>query len=309
MTMKVQEHTIVTKRERHPNDVRYPCRPTHEIIDCGRKFFDSLTREQQKLLIDKKLIIDESETAELYDSVLENDIIGLGIHRTFGGFTSNMYKVVKIHKANDYMECENVYSKEIEEISFQDFSVGLALNAAEILYREDKPFGVSTEQKITVKIHYEEKEEEASATETEQTTLPVEESAKATTKSSNPLLEDYEEEEDGSIDASAIAASATNAPAPEQAEAVEQTIKWTDLYYAFGVNQDDMTQYVILTRKDLWDKENRISDAGEADVLAKQLELETLMDSTYEYSHKYSESQLRMVFKAFQMTEKPEMIS
>jgi len=305
--MKVQEHTIVTKRERHPNDVRYPCRATHEIIDCGRKFFDSLSREQQKLLIDKKLILDEDETAELYDSVLENDIIGLGIHKTFGGFTSMMYKVVKIHKGDDYMECENVYSKEIEEVSFQDFSIGLALNAAEILYRDDKPFGVSTEQKITVKIHYQEEDEktegEVSATAPEGTS----ESVKTTPVSSNPLMEDYENDEEDETNITLPSAPVSNQTIVE--EKPEPSIGWTDVYFAFGVNKEDMTEYVILSRKDLWDKEQKISDKSEANTLAEQLELETLKESTYGYTAKYTESQLRMIFKAFQMIEKPEMIS
>lgn len=296
MTMKVQEHKIVTKRKRHPNDVRYPCRPTHEIIECGRKLIDTLSKNQQKLFLEGNLIIDESDTAELFDSVIEEDIIGLGIHRKFGGFSSNMYKVVKIHKDKDFMECENAYSKESEEISFQDFSIGLALNAAEILYRDDKPFGVSAEQEIVVKIHYDEKDvkkEEIDTTE-------------PSTNSSNDLLADDLEEDEETTSASNNPAPA-EAPAPTPEE--KREITWGELYYAFGVDQSTMSPYVILNNKAVWDKDKILSTESEADYLAERLEFDKINASTYEFTKKYNESQLRMLFKAFKMEEKAEMTS
>jgi hypothetical protein len=293
--MKVQEHKIVTKRKRHPNDVRYPCRPTHEIIECGRKLIDTLTKNQQKLFLEGNLIIDESDTAELFDSVIEEDIIGLGIHRKFGGFSANTYKVVKIHKDKDFMECENAYSKESEEISFQDFSIGLALNAAEVLYRDDKPFGVSAEQEIVVKIHYDEKDVKKEEVVTESTE----------TSSSNGLLADDLEEEDEDI-------SATSSPTPstptEATPPVKREITWSELYYAFGVDQSNMSPYVILNNKAVWDKDKTLSSESEADYLAERLEFDKINASTYDFTKKYAETQLRMLFKAFKMEEKPEMI-
>lgn len=166
--MKVTEHTIITQRKRHPNDVRYPCRGTHEIMDAGRKLITSLSDDERDQMLAGDLILDEEETAELYDAVEVDDVIGLGIFRRTGhpqaGFNSNMYKVVKIHEGDDFMECENMFSKETEEISFQDFSIALAMNLAEILYREDKPFGISNEEEWTIKIHEKEEDEEDSAT-------------------------------------------------------------------------------------------------------------------------------------------------
>jgi len=311
MTMKVQEHVITTERKRHPNDVRYPCRGTHEIIDGGRKFFDSLTREQQKQLITKSLIIDEEETAELFDSVQEKDVIGLGINKTFGGFVANTYTVLKIYKDKDYMECENAYSKEVEEISFQDFSVGLAMNLAEILYRNDKPYGISTEQKVTLKIHYDDKEEGIKI----DNSVPSSDSDLNGNPASgfNPLLDDENDAEITHTNTPVTPPVQTASIATENSEVSEQEekfvspVKWTDLYYSFGSNPDDFSPYVILTKKDLWDTEKKISDQSEADALADQLGLVKLSASTYDYNQKYSEFQLRMVFRAFSMSDQPDM--
>jgi hypothetical protein len=266
-------------------------------MECGRKLIDTLSKNQQKLFLEGNLIIDEDDTAELFDAIQEEDIIGLGIHRKFGGFSSNMYKIVKVHKDKDYMECENAYSKEVEEISFQDFSIGLALNAAEILYRDDKPFGVSAEQEIVVKIHYDEKDakkEEAAA-------------APSTSSDSNGLLAD-DLDEDEETNTTPVSTTPTNVPPEEELkEETKREITWAELYFAFGVNKDNMSPYVILSRKDLWDKDKKLSSESEADYLAERLEFEKLDASTYDYTKKYSESQMRMLFKAFAMEEKPDM--
>jgi len=167
-TMNVTEHVIVTERKRHPNDVRYPCRGTHEVLDAGRKLLTFLYDDdpsQFDLLNEGKLVLDEEETAELYDSFQEEDVIGLGLFRPTGhpnaGFSSHMYTVEKIHADEDYMDCRNMFSHEIEEITFQDVSVALALGLAEILYRDEKPFGISNdiEWKVLVSEQADEEEE------------------------------------------------------------------------------------------------------------------------------------------------------
>lgn len=181
-TMDVTEHVIITERKRHPNDVRYPCRGSHEVLDAGRKLITFLHNDnpaQLEELKEGKLILDEEETAELYDSFQEKDVIGLGMFRPTGhpnsGFTSNMYTIEKIVEGEDYMECRNMRSSEIEEISFQDVSIALALGLAEILYRDDKPFGISNEQewKILIPNEVDEAEKDESATPATQTSSPT----------------------------------------------------------------------------------------------------------------------------------------
>jgi len=184
---------IVTERKRHPNDVRYPCRGSHEVLDAGRKLMTFLNNDdpvQLDQLRDGQLILDEEETAELFDSIKKEDVIGLGTFRQTGhpnaGFTSNMYTVEEVHPDEDYLECRNMRSEEIEEITFQDVSVALALGLAEILYRGDKPFGITND--IEWKISVQEKEEEE-----EDSTSP---NATSATPATQTEASDVLEEED-----------------------------------------------------------------------------------------------------------------
>lgn len=166
MTMKVTEHVISTKRKKHPNDGRYPCRPSQELLHAGMKLMTTLPESDRALMKQNNLIIDEVETAELFDEIKEKDIIGVGILRK-NGFIANKYEVTNIVKSNDYLVCQNLLTKEAEEISFQDISVGFAMGFAEILYRDEKPFGVSEEIEFTLKIHSDEKEDGDASSEEE----------------------------------------------------------------------------------------------------------------------------------------------
>lgn len=166
MTMKVTEHKVTAKRKHHPNDGRYPCRSSQEVLQAGMKLMSSLSQPERDLMRQNDLILDEEETAELYDAIQVGDIIGLGILRK-NGFISNKYEVVRIIDNEDYMLCKNLLTEDEEEVSFQDISVGFAMGFAEILYRDEKPFGVSENIEITLKIQEKEEEgdEEDTATE------------------------------------------------------------------------------------------------------------------------------------------------
>lgn len=298
--MKVQEHTIQVKRKTHPNAVRYPCRTTHEILEAGRKLLFSLSQTELDLLLQNDLILDEEETGELFDAFQENDIIGLGILRS-DGFYSNTYRIEKIHSGEDWLECENVYTKEIEEISFQDVSVAMALGFAEILYRNDKPFGVSDKYDFTIKYQIEEDGEDGTD---------------GTTQTGGPNSGSVDESEgisEGSIEPST--SSSTSSEVSENSENLEpeveqvSSIDFHQTYFAFGFDEDAMRHYVIITPAKLWEEQKVICDQGTADPLAKKLGLHPLMDSKYEYDHQYSESQLRHLLTAFRAIEKSEMLS
>lgn len=304
MTMKVQEQTISVERKTHPNAVRYPCRATHEVLEAGRKLLTSLSQAERDLLLQNDLILDEEETGELFDAFQENDIIGLGILRS-DGFYSNTYRIEKIHSGEDWLECENAYSKEVEEISFQDVSVAMALGFAEILYRNDKPFGVSDKYDFTIKYHIEEDDEE-DATANAGNVGPVGGFNAGSTDESEGISE-------GSNDSSITPETSTKVSedSSETESELEQvpSIEFHQTYFAFGFDEDAMTHYVVITPAKLWDEQKVICDQGSADPLAKKLGLEPLMDSTYEYDHQYSESQLRHLLTAFRATEKSEMLS
>ena len=93
MTMTVTEHLITTKRKLHPNDGRYPCRSCMEILSAGLKLITSLSTEERELLKTNQLILDKDETEELFLSMKEKDIIGIGLVRKTG-FTANKYEIV-----------------------------------------------------------------------------------------------------------------------------------------------------------------------------------------------------------------------
>lgn len=307
MTMKVQEHVITSKRERHPNDVRYPCRGSHEILEAGRKFITSLSASQKKELLVGNLILDEEETAELFDFFQENDIIGLGILRDVG-FKSNMYKILKIHRDQDWMECENLLSKDIEEISFQDVSVGFAMGFAEVLYRDEKPFGVTENVEYKISIHYEEDEEKKAEG---QTVNPEQSQDSAENQSDKSILDTSSSQESENSSGGMSQSEDKNTSVGEENEekkAKASSIKWNDMYYAFGSDNQAMVNYIIVTPKKLWDEQGIVSDEGDADPLAEKLGLENLTDSTYGYDGVYTESALRILLKSFGATENTKLI-
>ena len=164
MTMTVTEHSVTTKRKKHPNDGRYPCRASQEVLNAGMKLIGILSAKERILFKENELVLDEEESAELYDNLKVGDVIGLGLLRKPGyylgaGFSAHQFEIKAIIKGEDYLLCINRRSKEEEEISFQDVSIGLALGFAEILYREEKPYGVSEDEVWNFTIKHEETEE------------------------------------------------------------------------------------------------------------------------------------------------------
>ena len=319
MTMKVTEHSIVTEVKRHPNDVRYPCRGTHEIMDAGRKLITALSLEERQEMKVGTLILDEEETGELFDSILVGDVIGLGIFRgkesDTPGFTSNMYEVEKIHVGQDYMECKNYYTKSSEEISFQDFSIGLAMNLAEILYRDEKPFGAPTERKWTVNIHEEVKDEETEADANSEDVTggdPI--------STGDSLVGD---EEVISADNQPVAhpenglqpTTLKTGPSdtvnvtltPEAPPDPMKPLIWPACYHAFGYIEDTCTYVVMVNFRTTWDETKTIDLDGREEEICEKLGLERIAPGVYGYTHLYNETQLRQIFKSFRCDEVPYM--
>jgi len=294
--MKVQEHTIQVERKDHPNATRYPCRSTHEVLEAGRKLLTSLPPADLDLLSERQLIVDEEDTEELFDEFKENDIIGLGVVKP-DGFYANTYRIEKIHKGEDWMECENAYTKLTEEISFQDVSVGMALGFAEILYRDDKPFGVSSHYDFTIKYEVDEVEDEEEDNSGNSTASAGRHDGSADAKREG-TVERIEEN------------STTSETSKEVSEsAIEPSLDFNECCYAFGFDASTMTHYVVITPIKLWNDENLICNQGSADHLAKKLGLLPFKESMYEYEHQYNESQLRQLMTAFRAQEITALIA
>lgn len=155
---------VKTKRKEHPNATKYPGRPSLEFGTALRKFLCDLTPEQAEKFADRDLVFEEEVTAEFYDSIQEGDIVGIGL--LYGINPKNepsahKFKILKINKGEDTMIARDVsfehpkskYKGEEIELTFQDISCAFGMGFAEVLERDGKPFGVSEEIEIEVKIY------------------------------------------------------------------------------------------------------------------------------------------------------------
>jgi hypothetical protein len=164
MTMKIiEEQTIKVKRKVHPNAHLYPGRSSQETLSSLMKFMGVLEPWQLHEMKEGKLIVNQEETEKLFDSVLPGDIFGVTVFREGKGYVATQLKVERI-------ENDTLFGKDISnpkkhfdmEATFEEVSVAQAMGFAEILMRDDLPYGVDLEVEFNVRLIEEEKEEETS---------------------------------------------------------------------------------------------------------------------------------------------------
>lgn len=182
MTVEIKDtFTVKTKRKEHPNASKYPGRPSLEFGTALRKFLSDITEEQAEKFADKDFVFEPEVTAEFYDSIIEGDIVGLGL--LYGLNEKNepsahKFKILKINSGEDTMLARDVtyehpkrnYKGQEIELTFQDISCAFGMGFGEILERDGKPFGVSEEIEIKVNV-YGESQENVSNSSTEEKTL------------------------------------------------------------------------------------------------------------------------------------------
>lgn len=180
MTIKTTDTFKVT-RKNHPNEKNYIGRPTMETMQAFTQALECLEEDDFTKLCEGTLVYDEERTAELFDSIQAEDIIGL-CHNVKGvGWVAEQFKVLSIDKESDKMFCQSRYNKEKEyEFFFEDVSIGLLLGRAEILIRDGKPYGLTDDQlNMTIKIvDLSKKEEEPAVDPASATSDPLETIAK-----------------------------------------------------------------------------------------------------------------------------------
>ena len=175
MTVEIKDtFKVKTKRKEHPNASKYPGRPSLEFGTAVRKFLSEITAEQAEQFAESELVYEEEITAEFYDSILEGDIVGLGL---FYGLndkqqpSAHKFKILKIYPGEDKMVARDVtyehpkrnYTGPERELTFQDISCAFGMGFGEILERDGKPFGVSEEIELTVNVYGEKDENAAEA--------------------------------------------------------------------------------------------------------------------------------------------------
>lgn len=156
MTVKVTDATNTFKitRKNHPNERMYKGRATMETQGAITQALECLDEQQFGELALGTLIYDEESTAELFDSILPGDIIGLCGLEPLVGWVSHQWEVLETDSDLDMLKCKQRYSPHKEKlITFEDVSIGLLLGRAEILLRDGKPYGLTDEEmNMTVQI-------------------------------------------------------------------------------------------------------------------------------------------------------------
>jgi hypothetical protein len=167
VTVENNVFTIKSRRKEHPNAPKYVGRPTMEFGTAFRKFLGDIGPNVDLFLAGKH-IFEEEVTAEFFDSIKKNDIIGIGLAKGFNEIGENRhnepaaykFKVLKVNKKKDTLSVRNVTfehpkSKHVGtecELAFEDISCALGMGFAEILERKGKPYGVSEEVELKIKI-------------------------------------------------------------------------------------------------------------------------------------------------------------
>lgn len=147
-----REEVIETKAKYHPNDEKYAGREsTQEQMSALIKFYAELTPEQEAEYEAGTLLFDEERTRDWITFLQAGDIVGL---------KNQMYKVVEAGeneivcspRAWDRYERKVTFDTAPETFSVYDVDLALNLGLGEILYRNDKPFGVEEELSYKVKV-------------------------------------------------------------------------------------------------------------------------------------------------------------
>jgi hypothetical protein len=168
MTVENNVFTIKTKRKEHPNAKKYPGRPCMEFGTAFRKFLDDIGSKNTNALLDGTYIFEEEVSAEFFDSIQKDDVIGIGLIKGLNEFGENNYKepsaykfkVLQVNKDSDSLSVRNVTFEDEKsqhkgseiELAFEDVSCALGMGYGEILERDGKPYGVSEEIEFKVKI-------------------------------------------------------------------------------------------------------------------------------------------------------------
>lgn len=157
MTVKHTDITVKGKIKKHPNEKLYPGRPCFETGNAFMQALECLTEDEFNQMLNKTLIYDEESTAELFDEIKPGDIIGVCGHEEGIGWVAKQWEVLSIDPESDTMECLTRYKPaEQRTLYFEDISIGMVLGLAEILLRDDKPYGIETEVEYKVRFLHDE---------------------------------------------------------------------------------------------------------------------------------------------------------
>lgn len=157
LTLKeVREEIITADRKYHPNDYKFNGmqQSSQDLLMAQLKMFEKLTPDQEIEFEAGTLIYDEERTRDFMDAMLVGDIVGV---------RNTMYRIVSVND-DGFVGCPRGYNKydrkyhfdtPEETVSIYDLDAALTMGFGEILYRNDKPFGLDDEMtyKVVVKVY------------------------------------------------------------------------------------------------------------------------------------------------------------
>lgn len=136
---QVTEKTVTVKVKNHPRDMFYSGRQTREHLSGMMQYMSKGGK-----LLDVERVQEFLKTVGVEQFVNDKKVIlVLGVEH-------NQYRVEELYQ--DSFIGMNILTKEVKTLSAEDLTVALGSGFCEILYRDDKPYGIETEKQVKVKI-------------------------------------------------------------------------------------------------------------------------------------------------------------
>ena len=127
---EVTEKTVTVKVKTHPRDMFYSGRQTRDHLNGMMQYMAS-----------KKTFPDLERVETFLKTVCVGDYVGV---------EHNQYRVEEVSE-HSFIGI-NILSKDMVTLNSEDLTMGLGSGFCEILYRDNKPYGIETEKQIKVKI-------------------------------------------------------------------------------------------------------------------------------------------------------------
>lgn len=137
---KITEVEMDVKVKSHPDDLKYSNSKCKEHSEAEMAFLVGLTDEQLTKYQNDELVVNEVETKKFIEDVHVDDYIG--IFYTFGKVLSKTDNSITLLVSRKYNS--TFHLNEIDNAREMKF--------CQILYRDEKPFGIAETQKVKVKI-------------------------------------------------------------------------------------------------------------------------------------------------------------
>lgn len=136
----IEEKTIKVKVKHHPDEDRYPGYKSLEYREALLGMMMTYPASP-----DVNFVFDKVATHEFVKTLKPGDVIGLGIDRVH-------IKSTNIGNDQELVIGMSFMDKCLHSFSLQEIDKAVKMSFAQILYRDDKPYGIDEEQELKLKI-------------------------------------------------------------------------------------------------------------------------------------------------------------